>query len=100
MKRATSILAGVALLALGGLAQADEPVPLSEGQMDQVTAGATALAISAAATLGDVVSSTVANAQTLTAPGIASASANSTGIAASVFFNAAASSSSQAAAAL
>lgn len=100
MKRAISILAGVALLALGGLAQAGEPVPLTEGQMDQVTGGGTALALSGAATLGDVISSTISDAVAITSPGLASATATSTGIAASVFFNAEAVSQSQAAASL
>ncbi len=38
-RKLTSILAGVALMAAVGAATADEPVKLTESQMDDVTAG-------------------------------------------------------------
>ena len=52
-KKLLSLGAGAALLALVGTAQAGQPVPLSDKQMDRVTAGATALANAAALALGE-----------------------------------------------
>jgi hypothetical protein len=65
-KKLFSLVAGGALLALAGTAHAGQPVPLSDKQMDGVTAGApsTALADAAALALGEVTS--VTNTQTST----------------------------------
>jgi hypothetical protein len=58
-KKLFSLIAGGALLALTGTAQAGQPVPLSDNQMDGVTAGApTALANAAALALGEVLANT------------------------------------------
>jgi hypothetical protein len=48
-----SLLAGVSLIALASTAHAEQPLVLSDGQMDGVTAGASALANAAALALGD-----------------------------------------------
>lgn len=48
-----SLLAGVSLIALASAAQAGQPMVLSNGQMDGVTAGAAAAANAAALALGD-----------------------------------------------
>lgn len=48
-----SLLAGVALVAFAGAANAAEPMVLSNGQMDGITAGAAANANAAALALGD-----------------------------------------------
>jgi len=63
-KKLSSLVAGAALLALAGTAYAGQPVPLSDNQMDGVTAGATALANAAALALGEVLANT--NTQTST----------------------------------
>jgi hypothetical protein len=48
-----SLLAGASLVALAGVANAGQPMTLSNGQMDGVTAGAAATANAAALALGD-----------------------------------------------
>lgn len=48
-----SLLAGVSLIALASAAQAGQPLVLTNGQMDGVTAGAAAVANAAALALGD-----------------------------------------------
>jgi len=48
MKTAFSFIAGVSMLALTGIASAQEPVKLTDAQMDKVTAGATVLLLSQA----------------------------------------------------
>ena len=48
-----SLLAGAALLALAGTAQAGQPLALSDNQLDTVTAGAAATANAGALALGD-----------------------------------------------
>jgi len=100
MKSMTStIIAGV-LLAVAGAANA-EPVALSDAQMDQVSAGATALAGAGALSFGDLISATGAYTNTTAvAPGFASAAAISGSIAASVYYGAAASSAATATASL
>jgi hypothetical protein len=96
-----SALAGAALLGFASAASAAEPVQLSDAQMDGVTASGAAAAFAASATLGDLVSDTVAVTQTLVVDNVfAAASAQSAGLAVSVFFGAASSSVSQAAATL
>jgi hypothetical protein len=61
MKKLCVLLAGASLLALAGVANAAQP--LSDNQMDRVTAGAAAGATGAAAALGDFLTFT----QTVTA---------------------------------
>jgi len=58
-----SLLAGVALLALAGAANA-QPLTLSEAQMDGVTAGAAATANAAALALGDFLTFTTTQTST------------------------------------
>ena len=61
-----SLAAGAALLALAGTAYAGQPVPLSDKQMDGVTAGATALANAAAAAFGEAFADTATQTSTNT----------------------------------
>jgi hypothetical protein len=61
-----SLVAGAALLALAGTAQAGQAVPLSDKQMDGVTAGATALANAAGVAFGEIDSVTVTQTSTNT----------------------------------
>jgi hypothetical protein len=86
MKSITStIMAGV-LLTAAGFANA-EPVALSDVQMDQVSAGATALAGATAVSLGDLISSVQSLTNTAAqAPGFASATAISASISASLLY--------------
>lgn len=49
----TSMLTGASLIALAGVANAAQPMPLSDAQMDRVTAGAASTANAAALALGD-----------------------------------------------
>lgn len=65
-KKLFSLVTGAALLALASTAQAGQPVPLSDKQMDGVTAGATALADAAALALGEVTAITVTQTSTNT----------------------------------
>lgn len=62
----SSLIAGAALLALAGTAYAGQPLPLSDKQMDGVTAGATALANAAALALGEIEAVTVTQTSTNT----------------------------------
>ena len=62
MKKAFSLLAGGALLALASTAYAGQP--LTNQQLDRVTAGGTALADAAALALGEVDSITVTQTST------------------------------------
>jgi hypothetical protein len=50
------LLAGVALLGLAGAASAQEPIQLSDNQMDKVTAGATSTGIGIGAAVGTMFS--------------------------------------------
>jgi len=59
-----SFVAGAALLALAGTAYAGGPVPLSDKQMDGVTAGATAIANTAAIAFGEAFADTVTQTST------------------------------------
>ena len=61
-----SLVASAALLALAGTAYAGQPLPLSDKQMDGVTAGATALANAAATALGEIEAVTVTQTSTNT----------------------------------
>jgi len=65
-KKLSSLIAGAALLALAGTAYAGQPLPLSDKQMDGVTAGATAIANVAALALGEVFADTVTQSSTNT----------------------------------
>jgi hypothetical protein len=66
MKKLSTLVAAVALLALTGTSYAGQPLPLSDKQMDGVTAGATALANSAAAAFGELFSDTLTQTSTNT----------------------------------
>lgn len=109
----SALLAGASLLALAGAANAAQP--LSDNQMDRVTAGAAAAATGQALALGDfltftqtvtatdaVTSLTITNANgsTTRINGSALGQAISTAAAASALFQAAAATSSQSAATL
>ena len=59
-----SLLAGASLVALAGAANAGQPIALSNDQMDGVTAGASAIAVAAALTLGTFDSETTAQTTT------------------------------------
>jgi len=110
-----ALLAGASLVALAGMANAAEPVPLSDKQLDGVTAGAAAVGTGQALALGDfltltqtvtatdaVTSLTITNANgSLTQiTGSALGQSLSVAAAASALFQAAVSTSSQTAATL
>ena len=63
-KQVFSLLAGGALLAFAGTANAAEPMRLTDNQMDVVSAGATALADAASVTFGEVLSQTYSQTST------------------------------------
>jgi hypothetical protein len=88
-----SLVAGAALLALAGAAYAGEPLKLSSGQMDKITAGGSALANAASLTFGELSSDTFSQTSTnvsVISPKIAVAQAFSQGIAVGgILFNAA-----------
>ena len=90
MKSITSTIVAGVLLAAASFANA-EPVALSDAQMDQVSAGATALAGAGALSFGDLISST--GAYTIDGSGrprLCLGDGLSGAIAASVYFGAAA----------
>ena len=58
-RKLSSLLAGVAVLALAGAAQAGEPQKLTNVQMDKVAAGSTAVANATAAALGELLADTL-----------------------------------------
>jgi hypothetical protein len=93
-----SAMLGAALLASAGHASAAEPLRLSDAQLDSVTGGATAVAIGAAAALGDIVSASATNvAAAVNGPNAAAASQSaSVAVATFVFAPAVAASFSQA----
>ena len=88
MNKLFSMVAGAALLALAGTAQAGN-LQLSDRQMDGVTAGGAAVANGVSVTLGEVLSDTATqlstNVSTASFPHIAIAEAASTGTAAGGF---------------
>lgn len=98
-----SIIAGAAMLALSGAANAQQPLTLTAGQMDSVTAGGVGIANAVSLALGDVASDTVSltstNVSTVT-PKIAIGQAFSQALAASFLFQAAAISHADTAASL
>lgn len=115
-KQVFSLLAGGALLAFTGTANAGEPLRLTDNQMDRVSAGAVALADAASVTFGEVISNTYSQTSTeaqtiprtvpvfengtqvgtITFPRIVVAQAFSQGVAAGGFlFNAASASAAQ-----
>ncbi|HUK07920.1 MAG TPA: hypothetical protein VLX09_08645 [Stellaceae bacterium] len=113
MTKFYSLLVGASLLALASTAQAGQP--LTDNQMDGVTAGAAATANAAALALGDFLTFTATQTATnavstltvtnadgskTTIPGIAFAAAYSEAAAASVLFEAAVSAHSDSAASL
>ena len=69
MHKILSLVAGAMLLAFAGSAQAGQLMPLSDGQMDVVTAGGTAIANAATVTFGEVTSDTI----TLTSTNVSTA---------------------------
>ena len=58
-RKLSSLLAGVAVLALAGVAHAGEPLKLTNGQMDKVSAGSTAVANATAGALGELLADTL-----------------------------------------
>jgi hypothetical protein len=96
-----SAIAAAAFIVLAGNASADEPAQLSDTQMDGVSAAGIAMAQAGASSAGDLLSETVAATQTLVDNSIlATAQAESIGLAASLVFPGESTSQSQAAAAL
>jgi hypothetical protein len=96
-----SAIAAAAFIALAGNATAEEPAQLSPAQMDGVSAAGIAIAQAGALTAGDLLSETAAATQTIVDNSIlATAQAESTGLAASIVFPGASMSQSKAAAAL
>jgi hypothetical protein len=96
-----SLVAGGALLAIAGTAHAGQPMQLSAAQMDQVTAGSTAIANAAGVALGDVLADTATQTSTnvsAVTPKIIIGQATSQALAASMFFQAAAAAHSDTAA--
>lgn len=63
-KQVFALLAGGALLAFTGTANAGEPLRLTDNQMDGVSAGAVALADAASVTFGEVISNTYSQTST------------------------------------
>jgi len=63
-RKLSSLLAGVAVLALAGAAHAGEPLKLTNGQMDRVSAGSTAVANAAAGALGELLADTLTQTST------------------------------------
>ncbi len=64
MHKLLSLVAGAALFALAGTAHAGQPVPLSDNQMDGVTAGGVGIANAAALALGEVLADTATQTST------------------------------------
>ena len=64
MNKLLSVAAGVALIALAGSANAAELKPLSDNQMDRVTAGGVGIANAAAVALGEVTAETITQTST------------------------------------
>lgn len=58
-RKLSSLLAGVAVLALAGAAHAGEPLKLTNGQMDKVSAGSTAVGNAQAGALGELLADTL-----------------------------------------
>jgi hypothetical protein len=63
-RKLSSLLAGVAVLALAGAAQAGEPLKLTNVQMDKVAAGSTAVANATAGALGELLADTLTQTNT------------------------------------
>lgn len=92
----TAILAGGFVVAAG--VTMAEPLRLSDHQMDDVSAGALAIGVGAAAALGNVVSATNSTSAAIVIPGAAAAANTSAAIALSAFGPAAAATQSASAA--
>jgi hypothetical protein len=100
-----SLVAGASLIALAGVANAGQPLVLSNGQMDVVTAGAAATANAGAFALGDFDAVTLTQTATNAVSGnglfnIAIGQSYSLATAASVLFQAAVAAHSDSAATL
>jgi hypothetical protein len=63
--RLFSLMAGVALLALAGTANAGQPLKLTNGQMDAVAAGSLALANAGALAFGELTADTLTQTATV-----------------------------------
>jgi hypothetical protein len=63
-KQVFALLAGGALLAFTGIANAGQPLRLTDNQMDGISAGAVALADAASVTFGEVISNTYSQTST------------------------------------
>jgi hypothetical protein len=85
MPKMSSLVAAIALLGLTGVAFAGQPLKLTNGQMDRVNAGSTAVANAGAIALGELLADTLT--QTVTnvssvSPKIVSAASAAQGLAA------------------
>jgi hypothetical protein len=78
-----SAFVGTVMLAAAGVASAEEPLRLTDSQMDGVNAAGFAIGFATAGTIGDAISVTAAETDTLVIPGLAVALSQSAGIAAS-----------------
>jgi len=99
----TTLFSAVLAAGLGatGFAMADEPMTLTDAQMDGVSAGATAASAALAASLGDILSETATFTSALAVAGnLAQAQGAAAALGVSVFFPAAASVASTSAASL
>jgi hypothetical protein len=89
MKKLYTLLAAAALLATAGAANAAKPVPLSDVQMDRVTAGATGIANAGSVSIGDFTAETFSRTNTEIQQGVVAAGiAFSQGLAGSLLFQA------------
>ena len=96
----SAIFAG-GLTVAAGAALADEPLRLSDGDMDRVSAGASAIAEGAAAAIGDLAAETLTESNVLAEAGvIAHADNTTTALAASTLFDSEAAALSSSAASL
>lgn len=75
-KAFSALLAGAAMLALSGVAQAQQPMQLTDSQLDHVTAGASALGVFAGAAFGSAISGVTATVTTAVLGANAAASGN------------------------
>ena len=97
-KQVFSMIVGGALLVLAGNAYAGQPMSLSDGQMDGVTAGFTAISVTLNTAIGELGADTTSMTLTNVLPTAAEATATGISVAAGgVFFQVYASSLSQSA---
>jgi len=85
-KLLSAILAS-GLTVAAGTALADEPILLTDGDMDRVIAGATAVANGAAVAIGDLLAETLTASNVSAEAGVFATAANETsGLATSIYF--------------